>query len=270
MVEELGKTTYGTAIEVSKPFLEGEVRIIIGEFHPDPLTGFKGPHSVILPQLSGFKTLEMGRRLYYQSLTGPGVIGGNPLLIDSQEAARLTGVDASLLLVTDHKGSVIDLLYGDVEAVWERALTEYHDLYTVEVEGADVYVVSPGGGRFDFDLYHSLWALRGVEKLRRGARIILVAECGEGLGAPALSKLAGVERLSELRRRHMLGGEALHFLRSTQRGVEILFVSALPRHLAEPLGLKAYPAANDALDAAGRGKVIILPYGLSIIPTRER
>lgn len=263
-VEGLGMTTQGTTVRVSRPFIEGDVRIAVGEFHPDPLTGFKGPYNVILPKLSDFKTIEMSRRLYYQGSTGPGVIDENPLLVESQEATRLTGVDATLLLVTDHMGEVIDLLFGDVEAVWEKTLTEYHDLYSVRVDSADVYVVSPGGGRFDFDLYHSLWALKWMEKSEIDVRIILTAECRDGLGAPALSKLSRIERLTELKRRHMLGGEALHLLRSIQRRAKVLLVSALPRHLADPLGLRVYAAANDALEAVEGGKTLVIPYGLSI------
>ncbi len=265
-VEELGKTRRGTIVRVSKTLLEGEVRILVGEFHPDPLAGFKGPHTTILPQLSGFEAIEADRRLYHQGSTGLGVVEDNPILRDSWEALRLTGVDASLLLVTDHRGGVIDLLYGEAEAVWGKALTEYRDLYSVEVEPADTYILSPGGGRFDFDLYHSLWALRILRKPKKGERIILVAECREGLGVQGLSKLAGVEKLSELKRRYMLGGDILHLMRSLQRSAEICLVSMLPNHLVEPLGLEAYRAVNDAFEAVGRGRVLVLPYALSIIP----
>lgn len=267
--EELGKTRRGTTVKVSKPLQEGEVRILVGEFHPDPLAGFKGPHTAILPQLSGFETIEDDRRLHHQGSTGLGVVDGNPILRDSWEALRLTGVDASLLLVTDHRGGVIDILYGEAEALWSEALAEYRDLYSVDVEPADVYILSPGGGRFDFDLYHSLWALKALGKPERGSRIILVAECGEGLGAEGLLKLAGVEKLGELKRRYMLGGDVLHLLRSLQRAADILLVSTLPTHLAEPLGLEVYRAVNDAFEAAGRGRVLILPYALSITPRWE-
>ncbi len=265
-VEELGRTRRGNTVEVSKPLIEGEVRILISQFHPDPLSGFKGPHTALIPQLSGFKAIEMSRSLYHQGSTGLGVVEDNPILMDSWDALRLMGVDASLILVTDHRGGVVDTLYGEAEAVWDKALNDYGDIYSVEVESADIYILSPGGGRFDFDLYHSLWALRALRKPKRGGRIILVAECGEGLGAPGLSKLSGVERLSELRRRYMLGGEVLHLLRSLQRSMRIQLVSALPRHLAEPLTLTVYGAVNDAYEDAGRGRVAVIPYALSITP----
>ena len=265
---ELGKTSRGTVVRVSQPFMEGELRLILGEFHPDPLAGFKGPHSVILPQLSGFRTVEMDRRLYFQGSTGLGILEKNPILEDSRAALALAGVDASLLIVTDHRGGVVDLLYGDVEACWDRVLVEYHDLYSVDVDDANIYVVSPGGGRFDLDLYHSLLALRSLERPKRGSSILLVAECRGGLGAPALSRLSGVEKVRELRRRYMLGAEALQVLRSMQRTAKVLLVSALPRHLAEPLGLGVYAAANDAFEAVGGGRVLVLPYGLSITPRR--
>jgi len=136
---------------------------------------------------------------------------------------------------------------------------------------ADIVVVSAGGIKFDFDLYHGVWALHNASQVaKKGSTIILLAECSEGLGADGLTKLSQVDRLSELRRRFMLGGEAVHLIKSTLRRNEVVLVSALPGYLAKPLGFSLARTANDALSSVVEGRrgrrTIVVTHGCSTLP----
>jgi len=238
----------------------------------DPYTGFRGSHCTILPALSGLATIEMNRSLAFEENVAPGVVEGNTVIADVLEAARLAEVDFAINLVENPHGRLLKIYSGGLEESWRRAIADLGDSFRVEAEAdADVIVVSAGGIKFDFDLYHGIWALRSaIDVAKRGASIILLAECPEGLGAEGLSNLAHVDILDEFRRRYMLGGEAVHLIKSTLRTSEIFLVSALPGILAEPLGLKVYGTANDALREVVRGRrgrrTLVLTHGCSTLP----
>ncbi len=175
-------------------------------------------------------------------------------------------------MVTNGRGELVAAFSGGLEESWGEALKALGESYKVSAEAnADVIVVSAGGSRFDYDLYSSVWALNSVAKIaKKGATIILLAECPEGLGADGLSTLSQVETLSELRRRYMLGAKAVYLIKSVLRRNEIFLVSALPSYLAEPLGFSVERTANEALRnvyGKRRGKqTLVVTHGCSTVP----
>jgi nickel-dependent lactate racemase len=166
----------------------------------------------------------------------------------------------------------VSVCSGNLEKAWTKAATELGVSYKVKAEAnADVIIVGAGGSRFDFDLYNSVWALNSVSTLaKRGATIILLAECTEGLGAEGLSTLSQVDTVSELRRRYMLGARAVYIIKSLQRRNEVVLVSALPTYLSEPLGFTVGRTANDALRRVFEGRrgkrTLVVTHGSSTVP----
>lgn len=269
---ELGKTSRGTNVELDSRFTERDVRIVVGDVVLDAHSGFKGAPTTILPALSSIRTIEMNRSRSFDRGVAPGELEENPVLEDILETARMAEIDLTLNLVTGSHGELLGAYSGEVEKAWRQAVSNLANSFKVEAKAnADIIVVSSGGSSFDFDLYHGVWALRSVIGVaKKGASIILLAECPEGLGAEGLSKLAHVDILDELRRRYILGGEAVHLIKSTLRTSEIFLVSALPGILAEPLGLKVYRTANDALREVVKGRrgrrTLVLTHGCSTFP----
>jgi len=268
----VGTTSRRTEVEVNGDFAGADVHIVVGEVLLDALAGFRGAHSTVLPALSGLATIGMNRSHAFEKNVAPGVVEGNPVLADELEAARLAGVDLAVNLISNPQGRLLKAYSGGLEEAWRRAVSELGDSFKVKGEAnADVVVVSAGGGRFDFDLYHGVWALQGASRIaKKGATIILLAECSEGLGADGLAKLSHIDGLSELRRRFILGGEAVHLIKSTIRRNEVILVSALPGYLAEPLGFSLARTANDALTSAvgrRRGRrTLVVTHGCSTLP----
>jgi nickel-dependent lactate racemase len=268
----IGTTSRKTEVEISQPFASADVRIVVGEVMLDHFTGLRGAQNTILPALSGQTTIEQNHRLSFSSEVTPAVYEGNPVHADVMEAAFMTKVDLALHLVTNHNGELLTACAGDLEKSWGNAVSELGTSYMVKAEAdADIIVVSAGGSRFDFDLYHSIWALSSVSGIaKKGATIILLAECSEGLGADGFMKLSQVDTLSELRRRYMLGARAVHLIKSTLRRNEVIFVSALPSYHIESLGVSVERTANDALrSVVGRRRgrrTLVVTHGCSTIP----
>ena len=268
----LGKTSKGTEVEVNRAFFEATTRIAVGEVRLDPFTGMRGAHNLILPGLSGASSIEKSRSLSFKSDTSPEVMAENPVYEDGLEAAKMAEIELSVNLVTDGMGDLLSAHSGEFEMSWEEAVARVGESHRVETEGnADVVVVSAGGSRFDYDLYNSIWAIRNATDVaRRGATIILLAECSEGLGAEGLETLAQVDALPELRRRYMLGAKAVHLIKTLGKQKDLVLVSAIPSYLAEPLGLTVERTANEALSRAyerRRGRrTLVVTHGCTTIP----
>ena len=268
----IGKTSKGTEVEINRAFFEATTRVAVGEVRLDPFTGMRGAHNLILPALSGASSIEKSRRLSFKSDTSPEVMAENPVYDDGLEAAKMAEIELSVNLVTDGMGDLLSAHSGELEKSWEGAVAEAGESHRVETEGnADVVVVSAGGSRFDYDLYNSIWALRNAATVaRRGATIILMAECSEGLGADGLETLSQVEALPELRRRYMLGAKAVHLIKTLGKQKDLVLVSAIPSYLAEPLGLTVERTANEALSRAyerRRGRrTLVVTHGCTTIP----
>lgn len=268
----LGKTSMGTEVEICNMFVEADIRIAVGEVMVDHFTGLRGAQNSVLPALSGQKTITQSRSVSLSREIAPGVVEGNPAHSDSMDAALLAEVDLAVNLVTNGWGELGKACSGNLEKSWEKAIMELGDSYGVKAEeNADVIIVSAGGGRFDFDLYNSVWALESVSSItKKGATIILLAECAEGLGAGGLETLSQVDTLSELRRRYMLGARAVYLIKTTLRRNEVVLVSALPSYLAKPLGFDVERTANDALKKvyeSRRGRrTLVITHGCTTMP----
>jgi len=271
-VTRVGTTSTGTNVEVCSSFMETDSRIVIGETLIDHFSGLRGAHSTVLPALSGKAAIEHNMSLSFSGEVVPGVPDENPVYADQGEASRLVGVDMAVQLVTNGYGELVSAFSGDLEATGGSAVATLGESYRVKAESnADIIVVSAGGSRFDFDLYNAVWALRGVSPIvKRGATIILLAECADGMGAEGLETLAQVDTLSELRRRYMLGARAVHVIKTALRGNEVVLVSALPGYLAEPLGFSVERTASAALERVTqrrRGRrTLVVTHGCSTVP----
>lgn len=274
-VIKVGQITGKTDVEVNHRYASADIRISVGEFNPDPYTGFGGAHRAIIPGITSLKTLEAIRVKSFENNVRPGEVKGNPILRDTLEAVNLVGNDLSINLATDPNGRLVKAYVGSLEESWKSALTGHGSSFKISIKtDADIIAVSAGGIRFDFDLYHSIWALCNIRQIiKKGSTIIFLAECSEGLGAEGFTRLAHINILSEFKRRYSLGAESVHLIKSILKNNEVILVSALPKTFAEPLGFKMAKTANMALKQAVEGrkrrKTLIVTRGCSTLPFLE-
>jgi nickel-dependent lactate racemase len=269
----LGQTHQRTTIEINRRYSEARTKIAVGETRIDPLTGYAGAHSAVVPGLASIETIKNYRKKYLDTNTTPGVIELNPIKEDVIEAVNQVGIDYALNIITNKEGRLIDLQCGEYKESWGKAINSLSDQYEISTEGgADIVVVSAGGGQYDQTLYQSVWALYNASKVtKKNGVIILLAQCMSGLGADAFSQLASVSDSNEIKRRYMYGAEALDLLRRIQKDNRVILVSALPNYLIEALGLEVARTTNEAYQRviqSRRGrKTIIIPYGSQSVLT---
>lgn len=275
-VSNVGVTSYRTEVSLAKPFVDADLRIAVGEVSPDHFAGLRGAQSTVMPALASREGLIRHREIAFQDDVVPGVFEGNPAHSDQMEACEIARVDLALNLITDGWGRIASAVSGGIEPSWKTVVESLGDPPQLRAEAdADIIIVSAGGDRFDFDLYNAVWALRGIAPLvKRGATIIFLAECTQGLGAEGLETLAQVDTLAELRRRYVLGARAVYAVKSALRGNnEVILVSALPGYLAEPLGFTVERTANAAfqsvMEKRRNRRTLVVTHGVSsvIVPS---
>ena len=264
---DAGSTGGGTSVKVNREYLDATLKIAVGETRLDSHSGFTGAQNAILPGIASLQTIQNARKHYFKGGVMPGVIELNPVKEETVAAARLAGVDFALNLAVDPGGGYIGAFAGGLEESWGKAVTQLGGSYEVKAErNSDVTVISAGGDRFDYSLYKTAWALEtaaGVTK--KNGTIVLLGECGEGLGAESFTNLARVMDLPEFERRYTYGADGLHLIRKVTRNNRVILVSALPQYLVEPLGMEAARTTNEAYQRAlsgrrGRGTYVI-PHG---------
>jgi nickel-dependent lactate racemase len=264
---DAGKTGGGTAVQVSRDYLDATLKIALGETRVDIHTGFTGAQNAVLPGIASLQTIQEARRHYFKGGATPGVTELNPVKEETVAAAKLAGVDIALNVAVDPGGVYLGAYAGGLEESWGKAVTRLGGSYEAKAEGSsDVTVISAGGDRFDYSLYGTAWALEtAAGATKKNGTIVLLGECGEGLGAESFTSLSRVMDLQEFERRYTYGADGLHLIRKVTRNNKVILVSALPRYLVEPLGMEAARTANEAYQRAlsgrrGRGTYVV-PHG---------
>ncbi len=267
----VGETSKGTPVEVSSLWTGADLRIALGQTRVDPLAGYAGAHSAVVPGLASKATIAGIRRSLMDSPPMAGRLELNPVKEGTLEALDHAGLDYAVNLVVDGEGRLLEAYSGSPRESWGKALTALAGAPEAQVEApVDVVVVSPGGEPHDHTLYQATWALATATRaLKRNGALVLLAQCSGGLGADAFQTLARVKDPKELQRRYMYGAEALALLREAQRRFKLVACTALPGLHSKPLGIEVARTANQALQAAYSGRrsreTLLVPQGCTTL-----
>jgi len=275
----LGTTSFGTKVYVNKIFAEANVKILTGDIDLHYYAGYGGGRKSVLPGVSSVRTIQKNHAMLLHPKARTGVLEGNPVHEDMVEAAKLAKVDFILNVVTNVKREVVKAFAGDLEQAFYEGVKLIDEMYKVPVERrAEILVASSGGYPSDIDFYHAYMAIdSGLNVVKKGGVIVLVAECPEGHGHEVFhdwmtkfKELKDMEK--ELKKRFILGGHKAYYLKRALQRVSIILISVMPDYYAvNILNLRTARAVNDALrdafDIAGKNaKVWVMPHGNATLP----
>ena len=146
---DLGTTSRGNRIKVSRHFMQADVRITISGVKAHPTAGFGGGAKAILPGIAWIDSI------LYMHRTIPGVGGSrnktvgtfkifkNECRLDMVEAARLARVDFSVQIIYNGHRQVIGVHAGDIVEAHHAACRPANRLLRTEVaQNADVVLVN--------------------------------------------------------------------------------------------------------------------------------
>jgi len=186
---DYGKTSFGTPVAVNRVVADADIKVLTGLIEPHNLSGFSGGRKSILPGVSSIETITANHspdKLDHPKSVA-GVLDGNPIHEDMEEAARMVGVDFVLNVVSNFNGDISKVKSGHFVKAHREGADQCYDASKVMVrEPADVAIVATGYP-WDQNLYMTINGPNRIVHspkpvLRQGGTVIVVAECSEGTG----------------------------------------------------------------------------------------
>lgn len=184
----IGTTLRGTEVEIHPWLLEGPV-LAVNTVEPHYFAGFTGGRKSFLPGSSSRKTIVQNHFLACLPEALPGKLSGNPVHEDMMEGAALLAERTEIVMVNGVFGS--DAVFcGAYDASFFKAVDVAASNCGISV-GAKYHSLELRPGRsLEISLYQAMKAVFLWEStVEDGGKLVLSAECSEGLGAVQMERL---------------------------------------------------------------------------------
>lgn len=254
---KVGVMPNGSPIEVNKEIEKVDIAIGVGMIVPHHVSGFSGGSKIILPGISGEKTVGemhlLSARLR-RSFLGVEKNQVRDLMDIVAERAKLRGL---INVVVDGTGNVTWIGAGTVSEVFREGVREARKVYEVKTpSNLDLVIASSYPADIEFWQAHkSLYPADMV--LREGGTLILLTPCPEGVARthPEVLELARLTP-EEIDRRVRSGlvsdpvGAANSMVWSKIRSrIKVVLVSeGISEQEARSLGFEWYGNLQEAID----------------------
>jgi nickel-dependent lactate racemase len=195
----LGKTSRGIPVHVNQWVVDCELKIGIGGAWPHGTAAFSGGGKIIIPGVASFTTISAA----HGTLEGSGNVGNveNEFRLNSEEAARMLGLNVTVLTTLNDRRQITELSVGDVVDAHRAASEIARDAYAIEpMPDADI-VISTGYPR-DHDLSYGAigtWPLRHSQP---EATRVLISSGDEGVCYHRFGIIHTKQRREEENREH--------------------------------------------------------------------
>jgi lactate racemase len=273
----LGNTNRGTPIHIHNDFIDADLRITLGFIEPHLMAGYSGGRKLVVPGVAAEPTIKAihAPRFMREPLATEGSIDGNPLHDELLEIARIAHHDFILDVTLTPDRQISGVFAGDPVIAHAAGVRFVQEFCLEHIEDpADLVITSSAGFPLDLTFYQSVKAVTAAQHLvKKGGRILVVAECSEGVGsmefAVNLKKIQSFEAY--------LAGIVSSPVEIDQWQLEKLAIAALRSDLffytpgvqAQDLGIlknRHFSTLEDAINAAtanlSRGaKILLVPEG---------
>ena len=279
----LGSTSRGTPVLVYRPVVEADVRVCLGGIEYHYFVGFSGGYKALVPGVCAVETIRRNHSMMVEPGATIGQLDGNPVREDIEEAGRMIGADFCLNVVMAGSAKVVDAVAGHPQEAHRAGCARLRAVDNLTVERPlDLVVVSGGGYPKDINMYQAQKALDNARRIvRPGGIILLVAECGEGLGNAVfeawMQDAGGPDGgpdaiVARIRREFVLGGHKAAVIAMTMQQAEVWLVSALEPAFAQRIGFRPFADLNVAFQAAleqlgPAPSIAVMPKGPSTLVT---
>ncbi len=276
----LGSTSRGTQVVVN-PLVVGRKVILIGGTIHHLMAGYGGGRKSILPGICGKTTIN---RNHIHSLSptmprsnpliGMGLLEQNPVNEDMNEAAEMVAPVFGINIVMDTRSGNCRLICGHFARAWEKSCRLVQQLMGIPIEKkAEIVVVSCGGYPKDINLYQGVKSLiNAAEAVKDGGKIVFLAECREGGGAPAyFSWIDSLRRGTldmDLREAFTIAGYIFYASCEVMSKAEVLMLTHIPEQTLQGMGARVFSDIQSLLqevDFTGKD-IYVMPYGGYTVP----
>jgi lactate racemase len=275
---EVGTTRRGTPVRATRMVVEADFRVLTGNVEYHWFAGYSGGGKALVPGVCDRETVRRNHSMMVEPGAHAGRIAGNPVREDIDEAADLIGADFALNVVLNVRREIVRAVAGAPRSVVAEAAKTVDELNGVPLaERADIVVASAGGYPKDINVYQAQKAIDNARlAVKPGGTLILVADCGEGLGESTFAEWMAAAKeprdlIERLRGEFVIGGHKAAGLALALVDAELCLVSVLDEAAVRGLFCTSAPTAQAALDRAlakhGAGaRVLVMPSAGSTLP----
>jgi nickel-dependent lactate racemase len=274
----LGITSRGTPVDITRTVAEADFRILLGNIEYHYFAGYSGGAKAIMPGVSTRAAIQANHSMMLHPNACAGVLAGNPLREDIEEAAAMCGVDFLVNVVLDAHKQIIRAVAGNAVAAHRVGCAFLDTLYRVEIPAlADIVIASQGGAPKDLNLYQTQKALdNAIHAVKPGGIVILMGSCREGFGEATfedwmLRATRPADLMQWVQEHFQLGGHKAAAIAMALQTADIYLVSDLSPELVHRIFLRPFAHVQAAVQAALAQKgphasVLVMPYGGSTLP----
>lgn len=272
----IGKTSQDVEVFINRNVVEADVKIGVGSVTPHELLGFTGGAGIIVPGVAGSQTINNNHSLVKIFKAEFGKIEENLIRKDSEEAARLLGLDMLVNATLDTNEQIVGIFAGDVVKAHRKAVESAKTIYAVPLsKKADVVIASshPKDATFGKSMKAIFASSLAVKP---NGVIIHVAPCWDGLSHSEIFKEMlldnpGPNTLFKMLDKGQLPGEScvLYLFSVVKCNQRIIVVTdGIEKEVIEKIGLEYAENIETAIRNTKKENAdcIILPWGAVSLP----
>lgn len=190
---DLGKTTKGTPVLINREVMACDLKIGIGGLIPHLGAGFGGGAKLAVPGVAGIASADHNHRVIggmggdrsAERKSRLGMVGGNEVREDIEEAVQKVGLDMKIDLLVNNRREIIGVFAGDFITQHRAGVEQAKKLYATRV-AKDCDVVVTNTFPIENQMIKGIWPAN--LSLREGGHAVVVVQSVEG---QALHYLAG-------------------------------------------------------------------------------
>lgn len=272
----VGETAGGIPVELSRALFEHDHIFTIGSVAFHYFAGFTGGRKSIVPGLASTRTIAETHKLAFDTAelsrrkgVGTGSLKGNAVHEAFVEAANFVKPSFTINTIVDEDGGITALTCGDRITSHEKACGMYAESHTVKIAKKRPLVIAGcGGSPFDINLIQAHKTLdAAAAACEEGGRIILLAECSEGLGRADMAKWFDAKNSRELAEmlaeKYQVNGQTAWSIMEKAERFNVSVVTSLDE--ATLRSMKMTPlSAEEFKDIKAGDDAYIIPAGHSI------
>lgn len=273
-----GKLPSGYDFWLNKLVDEADFLITVGVVMPHYFAGFSGGRKSILPGVAGKETVQKNHARMVELMDNLPTIRENPVSLEMIHAARIAGVDFIVNVVVDDAGRLVEVVAGDLEKAWYKAVEVSESMYLTPIpKKARVAIAAASGYPRDINLYQSQKALDHADKATvEGGTVIVVAECREGYGEKVFetfmnSGYTARGIMEEVKANFVMGGHKAYGFAKVAAEKKVIFVTSLSEKVVASLFARKAATVEEAVEMALEDQgpdadFIVFPEGSVTVP----
>jgi len=280
---QLGETEGGIPVAVNRAVQDYAHVIVTGAIGFHYFAGFSGGRKSICPGLASARTVEATHMLALdfekggrRAGVGTGLLDGNAVNEECERVTELVDPSFSINTVVDERGRAVHVYAGHWRAAHRLGCAEYLQNHSFKIpEKRDLVIASCGGFPWDINLIQAHKTLdMAAQACNDGGTIVLLAECGDGLGRADFLKwfteTNSMALESRLQKAYEVNGQTAWSLLTKAERFRVYLISALADDDVRRMRMTPAKSVEAALSAAGSASQgFILPRGAALLPVLQ-